>query len=156
MNSWRFYFRNAFHLHLLMFLSHFLLSSICHSDMTFISIMVLFFSSFFLLPRPLIVFKFIVLLLLLNEAPIHWPPEAKSQLRKDHYAVKDWRQEEKRTTEEEMIGWHHWFKLWEMVKDREAWHTIVHGVAKNQTWLWLNNNTFIWVLEGIKFYLRAN
>ena len=26
-------------------------------------------------------------------------------------------------------------KLWEMVKDREAWHTIVHGVPKSQTQL---------------------
>ena len=26
-------------------------------------------------------------------------------------------------------------KLWEMVKDREAWHTIVHGVTKSQTQL---------------------
>ena len=26
-------------------------------------------------------------------------------------------------------------KLWEMVKDRKAWHAAVHGVAKNRTWL---------------------
>ena len=26
-------------------------------------------------------------------------------------------------------------KLWKMVKDREAWHAVVHGVTKSQTWL---------------------
>ena len=26
-------------------------------------------------------------------------------------------------------------KLWEVVKDREAWHAAVHGVTKNRTWL---------------------
>ena len=31
-------------------------------------------------------------------------------------------------------------KLQEMVKDREAWHAAVHGVAKNQTRLSDNNN----------------
>ena len=37
------------------------------------------------------------------------------------------------------IGWHHPLdghelsKLWEMVKDREAWRAVVHGVTKSQT-----------------------
>ena len=41
-------------------------------------------------------------------APILWPPDAKSQLiGKDLDAGKDWRQEEKEMTEDEMVGWHH-------------------------------------------------
>ena len=43
------------------------------------------------------------------ETPILWPPDAKSWLiGKDSDAGKDWRQEEKGTTEDEMVGWHHW------------------------------------------------
>ena len=43
------------------------------------------------------------------EAPILWPPDAKNWLiRKDADAGKDWRQEEKGITEDEMVGWHHW------------------------------------------------
>ena len=42
------------------------------------------------------------------EAPVLWPPDAKSWLiGKDPEAGKDWRQEEKGTTENEMVGWHH-------------------------------------------------
>ena len=42
------------------------------------------------------------------ETPILWPPDAKSWLiGKDPDAGKDWRQEEKGTTEDEMAGWHH-------------------------------------------------
>ena len=41
------------------------------------------------------------------EAPILWPPDAKNWLiRKDSDAGKDWRQEEKGATEDEMVGWH--------------------------------------------------
>ena len=42
------------------------------------------------------------------EASILWPPDGKSWLiGKDPDAGKDWRQEEKETTEDEMVGWHH-------------------------------------------------
>ena len=42
------------------------------------------------------------------EAPILWLPDGKSQLTgKDADAEKDWREEEKGTTEDEMVGWHH-------------------------------------------------
>ena len=42
------------------------------------------------------------------ETPIFWPPDAKKWLiGKDPDAMKDWRQEEKGTMEDEMVGWHH-------------------------------------------------
>ena len=45
------------------------------------------------------------------EALILWPPDAKNWLDgKDLDAGKDWRQEEKGTTEDEMAGWHHWLE----------------------------------------------
>ena len=61
------------------------------------------------------------------EVPILWPRDVKSWLTgKDPDAEKDWRQEEKGTTEDEMAGWHHWH-------GREACHAAVHGVTKGQT-----------------------
>ena len=43
------------------------------------------------------------------KTPILWPPDVKSWLIwKDPDAGKDWGQEEKGTTEDEMAGWHHW------------------------------------------------
>ena len=43
------------------------------------------------------------------ETPILWPPDVKNWLiGKDPDAGKDWRQEEKGTTGDEMVGWHHW------------------------------------------------
>ena len=44
-----------------------------------------------------------------TETPVLWPPHAKSWLiGKDSDAGRDWGQEEKGTTEDEMAGWHHW------------------------------------------------
>ena len=48
------------------------------------------------------------------ETPILWPPDAKSWLIwKGPDAGKDWEQEEKGTTEDEMVGWHHWVDWYE-------------------------------------------
>ena len=87
------------------------------------------------------------------ETPILWPPDTKSWLiAKDPDAGKDWGQEEKGTTEDEMVGWHHWLNehggLQELVMDREAWHAIVHGVAKSWTQLsdWTKLN---WTLHQL-------
>ena len=83
------------------------------------------------------------------ETPILWSPDVKNWLlRKDPDAGKDWRQE-KETTEDEMVGWHHWLdghesgldghdgrqSVRELVMDREAWRAAIHGVAKSRTWL---------------------
>ena len=75
------------------------------------------------------------------ETPILWLPDGKSQLiGKDPEAGKDRRQEEKRMTEDEMDGNIESMdmslnKLKELVMDREAWCTTVHGVTKSRTQL---------------------
>ena len=86
------------------------------------------------------------------ETPILWPPHAKSWLiGKDSDAGRDWGQEGKGMTEDEMAGWHHQLdaivslgELRVLVMDREAWCASVHGVGKSQTQLsdWTELNMY--------------
>ena len=98
-----------------------------------------------------------------SEAPVLWPPDAESWLTgKDPDAGKDWRQEEKGVTEDEMVGWHHqlnghefaqthiWNQLQRVMKDKEAWRAAAHGVSKNRH-DWLNNDS---ALKGYSAYSK--
>ena len=109
------------------------------------------------------------------EAAILCLPDGKIwHIGKDPDVGKNWRQKEKWMTEDNIVGWHHqlnghvavvvqflshiqlfatlWTttdtslsKLWEMVKDSEAWGPAVHGVVKSQIWLrdWTKANIYI-------------
>ena len=90
------------------------------------------------------------------EAPILWPPDAKYWLIwKDPDAGKGWRQKEKGTIEDDMVGMHHRHKTWVwvyygMVMHREAWRASVRGVTKSRTqlsdWTELRNATHFCLL----------
>ena len=74
-------------------------------------------------------------------------------LEKNSDAGKDWRQEEKGMTGDEMIGWHHWLNGYEFEqtqgdsKDREAWRAAEQGVT--ESWTWLSDWTTVQILALI-------
>ena len=83
------------------------------------------------------------------EVPILWPPEAKSWLiGKDPDAGKDWRQEKKGTTKDEMVGWHHQLnghKFEPTPGDGEGQRSLLCCSRLGRTWLsdWTTNK-YIW------------
>ena len=100
------------------------------------------------------------------ETPTLWPPHVKSWLiGKDFDAGRDWGQEEKGMTEDEMAGWHHWLdgcqsELQELVMHREAWRAAIHGVAKSRTrlsdWTELKAQSCRWRAGEEKWGMPAN
>ena len=83
-----------------------------------------------------------------TETLILWPPHVKNWLiGKDPDAGQDWRWEEKGTTEDETVGWHHRLNGHELVMDREACHAAVHRVTKSQTQLndWTEKVALVWI-----------
>ena len=92
------------------------------------------------------------------EAPILWPPETNYWLiGKDPDDGKDWRQEEKKVTEDEMVGWHHHFtgcELGQRPGDGEGQRSLECCSAwghkeSDMTWQ-LNNGKGINGLEDFK------
>ena len=85
-------------------------------------------------------------------APILWPCDAKGQLiGKDPNAGKNWGRKGKRVTEDEVVGWHHWFnghEVGQTPKDGEGWGGLVccsSGSCKesDMTWCLSNNNKWL-------------
>ena len=84
-----------------------------------------------------------------TEAPIVWPPDANSRLiRNDPDAGKDWRQEEKGMTEDEMVGWHHWLNAHKFEQAPEIGDgqgglvcCSPRGHKESDTTEWLNNSS---------------
>ena len=100
------------------------------------------------------------------EAPILWPHDVKNWLiGKDPDAGKDWGQEEKGTTEDEMLGWHHWLdghEFEQALGDDEGQGSW--GCKESDTTEWLNwteltcapKDEWAWVARARKFQFSLN
>ena len=98
------------------------------------------------------------------ETPTLWPFDVKNWLID---AGKDWGLEKKGMTEDEMVGWHHWFNGYEFEQtpgvgdDRDDWCAVVLGVSKSRTrlsdWTELKNwftvgdfsSRYSWILQNV-------
>ena len=86
------------------------------------------------------------------EALVLRPPDVKSWLiRKDPDAGKDWRQEEKGMTEDEMVGWHHWlhgYYFEQALGDGEGQRSLAccspWGHKESDMTEWLNHDICAW------------
>ena len=95
------------------------------------------------------------------EVPILWLPNAKSWvIGKDPDAGKDWRQEEKGMTEDDMVGWHHWLNGHEFGQapgggegqGSPAFYSS-WGRRESDTTEWMNNNK---ILVGRRLWRNPN
>jgi len=112
------------------------------------------------------------------ESPILWAPDAKNQLiGKDPDARKDWSQEEKGMTQDEMAGWHHRCDGHEFEwtpgdgdgqgslsccspwgrRVRHDWATELTDLIKtSEVWSWAQLGEVIWVINLSRTCLKAN
>ena len=99
------------------------------------------------------------------ETPILWSPHEKSWLTgKDSDAGRDWGQEEKGMTEDEMAGWHHRLDGWVWVNFGSWWWTGRPGVLRfiglqivGHNWATELNWTFFWnLLKKIRNLKSSN
>ena len=81
-------------------------------------------------------------LMLIAEAPILWPPDAKSWFIGQYPDPgEDWGQEEKRARVDKMVGWHHrlnaheFEQIQETVKDWEAWRSSLRSQKVEHDWV---------------------
>ena len=87
-----------------------------------------------------------------DEAPILWPPDVKRQLiGKDPDAGKDWGQDEKGATEEEMVGWHHPLNGHEF--EQTPWDNEGEGSLWSQSRTWLSDWTTTYIKPNEKLLI---
>ena len=95
------------------------------------------------------------------EAPVPWPPDVKNWLSgKDPDVGKDWGQEKKGLTEDEMVGWHHWLNGHECEQtlgdSEEQVNLVCCSCRVHWTWLsdWTINSCLLevsaWTCEVVR------